>query len=131
MIDTTILLSFFMPPLVCANLMWWEALFHLLTALASLAFGLEAFGSAASDLAASGFAASFLITGFVVLLSASWLVPWVCRSWLRATSGFSMVGSAAADDATINQLQELINKKHFNYYLVNQFRVFKIKIELV
>jgi 3-keto-L-gulonate-6-phosphate decarboxylase len=43
---------------------------------------------------------------------------------LRATSGFSVVGSAAADDATINKLQELINKKHFNYYLVNQFRVF-------
>ena len=40
------------------------------------------------------------------------------------TSGFSVVGSAAADDATINKLQELINKKHFNYYLVNQFRVF-------
>ena len=90
----------------------------------STAFGLEALGSAASDFAASGLAASFLTTGFFVLLSASWLVPWVCHSWLRATSGFSVVGSAAADDATINQLQELINKKHFNYYLVNLFRVF-------
>ncbi len=67
---------------------------------------------------------SFLITAFLVLLSASWLVPRVCHSWLRATSGFFVVGSAAADDATINQLQELINKKHFNYYLVNQFCVF-------
>ena len=35
-----------------------------------------------------------------------------------------MVGSTAAGDATINQFQELINKKHFNYYLVNQFCVF-------
>ncbi len=119
MIDSTVLLLFCYAPLVRANLMWWEALFRLLTAFGSLAFGLEAFGSAASDLAASGLAASFLITGFLVLLSASWLVPRVCRSWLRATSGFSVVGSTAADDATINQFQELINKKHFNYYLVN------------
>jgi len=56
-------------------------------------------------------------------VSASWLVPRVCRSWLRATSGCSVVGSTAADDATINQFQELINKK-LNYYLVNQFRIF-------
>ena len=104
-----------MPPVVCANLMWWEALFRLRTAFGLEAFGSEAFGSAASDLAASGLAATFLITGFLVLLSALWLVPRVCRSWLRATSGFSVVGSAAADDATINKLlQELINKKHFN-----------------
>ncbi len=109
MIDTTVLLSFCYAPLVRANLMWWEALHRLahsttpfycqtnhdkplvasgLMAFGSTAFGLEALGSAASDFAASGLAASFLTTGFFVLLSASWLVPWVCRSWLRATSGF-------------------------------------------
>ena len=115
MIDTTIFLSFCYDLVVRANLMWWEALFRLRTAFGLEAFGSEAFGSAASDLAASGLAASVLTTGFLVLVAGS--------TGLRATSGFFVVGSAAADDATINKLQELINKKHFNYYLVNQFRV--------
>ncbi len=57
MIDTTVLLSFCYAPVVRANLMWWEALFHLLMAFGSKAFGLEAFGPAASDLVASGLAA--------------------------------------------------------------------------
>ena len=59
-----------------------------LMAFGSTAFGLEALGLAAYDFAASGLAASFLTTGFFVLLSTSWLVPRVCRSWLRATSDF-------------------------------------------
>ena len=71
MIDTTIFLSFCYALVFCANLMWREALFRLLTALGSTAFGLEAFDSVASELMAPGLVASFLTTGFLVLLSAS------------------------------------------------------------
>ena len=92
MIDTTVLLSFCYAPLVCTNLMWWEALFHLMTAFGSKAFGLEAFSLAASDwaasgLAASGLAASFLTTGFLVLVAGSTGLPQLVACDIRFFRG--------------------------------------------
>ena len=87
MIDTTVFLSFCYALVVRANLMWWEALFHLRTAFGLKAIGLEASGSAASDLAASGLAATFLTTGFLVLVAGSTGLPQLVACDIRFFRG--------------------------------------------